>query len=136
MEIRKGVLKAFDSGTYKATVQVVGSLAVWLAGGVPFPQAASLLHNDYKLDNCQFDPGDPDRVTSIFDWDMATLGDPLTDLEVSADLDFGKIYPVGRRPQDARRIPLRQACIRLGGAFPDHPPEEMSPHGLHDSMAI
>ncbi len=32
MEIRKGVLKAFDSGTYKATVQVVGSLAVWLEG--------------------------------------------------------------------------------------------------------
>ena len=32
MEIRKGVLKGFDSGTYKATVQVAGSLAVWLEG--------------------------------------------------------------------------------------------------------
>jgi aminoglycoside phosphotransferase (APT) family kinase protein len=39
----------------------------------------SILHNDYKLDNCQFDPT-PDRVKSIFDWDMATLGDPLVDL--------------------------------------------------------
>ena len=42
----------------------------------------SVLHNDYKIDNCQFRPGDPDRVHSIFDWDMATLGEPLVDLGV------------------------------------------------------
>ena len=29
---------------------------------------------------CQFDPADPDRVQSIFDWDMTTLGEPLVDL--------------------------------------------------------
>jgi aminoglycoside phosphotransferase (APT) family kinase protein len=51
-----------------------------LAAAVPEPQRVSLLHNDLKLDNCQFDPADPDRVKSIFDWDMATLGDPLVDL--------------------------------------------------------
>ena len=38
------------------------------------------MHNDLKLDNCQFDPADPDRVRSIFDWDMTTLGEPLVDL--------------------------------------------------------
>jgi aminoglycoside phosphotransferase (APT) family kinase protein len=38
------------------------------------------VHNDLKLDNCQFDPADPDRVLSIFDWDMTTLGDPLIDV--------------------------------------------------------
>ena len=47
---------------------------------LPEPQRVSILHNDLKLDNCQFDPTDPDNVTSIFDWDMATLGDPLVDL--------------------------------------------------------
>jgi aminoglycoside phosphotransferase (APT) family kinase protein len=47
---------------------------------LPAAQRASLVHNDLKLDNCQFDPADPDRVLSIFDWDMATLGDPLVDL--------------------------------------------------------
>jgi len=30
--MRRGVVKAFDSGTYLATVQLVGSLAVWLTG--------------------------------------------------------------------------------------------------------
>ena len=58
----------------------------------------SVLHNDYKIDNCQFAVGDPDRVTSIFDWDMATIGEPLVDLGIllnywpdPADVD-------GRRP--------------------------------------
>ena len=32
MEVRKGVIKGFDSGTYRATVQVAGSLSVWLEG--------------------------------------------------------------------------------------------------------
>ena len=47
---------------------------------MPSSPRPSIVHNDYKLDNCQFEPGEPDRVTSIFDWDMATLGDPLIDL--------------------------------------------------------
>lgn len=32
LEIKRGVVKSFDSGTYKATVQVAGSLSVWLEG--------------------------------------------------------------------------------------------------------
>jgi aminoglycoside phosphotransferase (APT) family kinase protein len=51
-----------------------------LARTVPRGAGASLVHNDLKLDNCQFDPADPDRVKSIFDWDMTTLGNPLVDL--------------------------------------------------------
>jgi len=46
----------------------------------PEPQRVSLVHNDLKLDNCLFDPKDPDRVTAFFDWDMTTLGDPLIDV--------------------------------------------------------
>lgn len=51
-----------------------------LSAELPRPTRASLVHNDLKLDNCQFEPDDPDRVTSIFDWDMTTLGEPLVDL--------------------------------------------------------
>jgi hypothetical protein len=32
MEIRKGVVKGFDAVGYTATVQVAGSLSVWLEG--------------------------------------------------------------------------------------------------------
>jgi aminoglycoside phosphotransferase (APT) family kinase protein len=51
-----------------------------LERAVPAAQRASIVHNDLKLDNCAFDPAHPDRVSSIFDWDMTTLGDPLVDL--------------------------------------------------------
>ena len=32
MNVRRGTVKDFDSGTYKATVQIAGSLSVWLEG--------------------------------------------------------------------------------------------------------
>ena len=45
---------------------------------VPEPQATALLHNDFKLDNTMIDH---DGVAvAVFDWDMATLGDPLVDV--------------------------------------------------------
>jgi aminoglycoside phosphotransferase (APT) family kinase protein len=59
-------------------VKAMDQLAVWLAGRVPAPQAASLLHNDYKLDNAMVDENG--ELVAVFDWDMATLGDPLMDL--------------------------------------------------------
>jgi aminoglycoside phosphotransferase (APT) family kinase protein len=51
-----------------------------LVAQVPQAQRVSIVHNDPKLDNCQFQIADPDHVSSVFDWDMATLGDPLIDL--------------------------------------------------------
>ncbi len=47
---------------------------------VPTSPPPTVLHNDFKLDNCQFSPTDPNHVVSVFDWDMATVGDPLVDL--------------------------------------------------------
>jgi aminoglycoside phosphotransferase (APT) family kinase protein len=49
---------------------------------LPQSPKPSLLHNDFKTDNCQFRSGDPTTVASVFDWDMATLGDPLVDLGI------------------------------------------------------
>lgn len=51
-----------------------------LERSLPSSPVSAILHNDFKIDNCQFGPTAPDRVTSVFDWDMATLGDPLADL--------------------------------------------------------
>lgn len=56
------------------------TLADRLFQNTPVSPPPTVLHNDFKLDNCQFTESDPDRVISIFDWDMATVGDPLVDL--------------------------------------------------------
>lgn len=52
----------------------------WLSARCPKESARSLVHNDYKLDNVMLAVDDPGRVVAVFDWDMATLGDPLSDL--------------------------------------------------------
>ena len=68
-----------DTGRVPQMVVVADRLAATMPA---VATRVSVLHNDYKIDNCQFDPAVPDRVKSIFDWDMATLGEPLVDLGV------------------------------------------------------
>lgn len=58
----------------------VNAIYRWLAENLPQSSYHSLVHNDYKLDNTMFDAEDPSRVVAILDWDMCTLGDPLSDL--------------------------------------------------------
>jgi aminoglycoside phosphotransferase (APT) family kinase protein len=60
--------------------QLMTEVSRRLAETMPETQTHGIVHNDLKIDNCQFDPKNPDRVQSVFDWDMATLGDPLADL--------------------------------------------------------
>jgi aminoglycoside phosphotransferase (APT) family kinase protein len=45
---------------------------------LPVSGPAAVVHGDYKLDNVLVGPDD--QVKSILDWEMSTLGDPLTDL--------------------------------------------------------
>jgi aminoglycoside phosphotransferase (APT) family kinase protein len=52
----------------------------WLGQHLPSSRGAALLHNDYRLDNCLLDGGDPGQIAAVLDWDMCTQGDPLADL--------------------------------------------------------
>ncbi|QKJ20709.1 phosphotransferase family protein [Microbacterium hominis] len=58
---------------------VVAKLADELAARVPPAQRASILHGDLRLDNAILAPQSP-RILAFVDWEMAALGDPLTDL--------------------------------------------------------
>jgi aminoglycoside phosphotransferase (APT) family kinase protein len=69
-----------EARAHEDTRSRMRAIGARLERSVPAPQRASIVHNDLKLDNCAFDPAHPDRVSSIFDWDMTTLGDPLVDL--------------------------------------------------------
>ncbi|MGI9149478.1 MAG: phosphotransferase family protein, partial [Chloroflexota bacterium] len=56
------------------------ALAAWLVERLPESPPATVVHNDYKLNNVLLDPEQPARVTAVLDWEMATVGDPLSDV--------------------------------------------------------
>lgn len=51
----------------------------WFEENMPDDGGTTVVHGDYKLDNVMFAPDEP-RVIALFDWEMATIGDPLADL--------------------------------------------------------
>jgi aminoglycoside phosphotransferase (APT) family kinase protein len=52
----------------------------WLAANIPESPAATIVHGDYRLGNTMFAAQGPARLIAIFDWEMATIGDPLADV--------------------------------------------------------
>ncbi len=84
----------------------------WLREHLPGDPDATLVHNDYKLDNLMLDPSDPGQPVAVFDWDMCTLGDPLSDL--------GALLTYWVQPDDP--APLRQfATMPVDARFPARP---------------
>jgi aminoglycoside phosphotransferase (APT) family kinase protein len=55
-------------------------LTAWLAEHKPESPDATIVHGDYRLGNVMFAPDAPPRVVAIFDWELATIGDPLADV--------------------------------------------------------
>ena len=55
-------------------------LVAHLESNIPDNGAGTLVHGDFRLDNVLVDSNAGDRVTAVLDWEMSTLGDPLTDV--------------------------------------------------------
>jgi aminoglycoside phosphotransferase (APT) family kinase protein len=51
-----------------------------LLAQVPPQTDSTLVHGDFRLGNMMIDIGEPVSVAAVLDWEMSTLGDPLTDL--------------------------------------------------------
>lgn len=51
-----------------------------LRNAIPESPPPTIVHGDYRLGNMILDRDDPGRVIAILDWEMCTLGDPLSDL--------------------------------------------------------
>ena len=54
----------------------------WLSERIPseLENRATIVHNDFKLDNLMLDAEDPAKIVAVLDWEMCTVGDPLIDL--------------------------------------------------------
>jgi aminoglycoside phosphotransferase (APT) family kinase protein len=61
-------------------VPEVEQVGAWLAANMPESPPATIVHGDFRLGNTMVAPTLPARIVAIFDWEMATIGDPLADL--------------------------------------------------------
>lgn len=58
----------------------VEQISAWMRQHMPAASEAALIHNDYKYDNLVLDPSDITKIVGVLDWEMSTIGDPLSDL--------------------------------------------------------
>ena len=54
-------------------------LIEWLNRNIPAEDETTIAHGDYRMENLIFHPVEP-RVVAVLDWELSTLGHPLSDL--------------------------------------------------------
>jgi|ERR1700691_5481119 aminoglycoside phosphotransferase (APT) family kinase protein len=88
----------------------VDRISPWLLARMPATHESALLHNDYKYDNLVLDPIDVTKIVGVLDWEMCTIGDPLTDL--------GTTLAYWADPQDPEEFrEIRSAPTTLPGTL-------------------
>jgi aminoglycoside phosphotransferase (APT) family kinase protein len=60
-------------------LEVLAATVERLTSTLPEQSAPAIVHGDYRLTNVMYTPA-IDRIAAVVDWEMATLGDPLTDV--------------------------------------------------------
>ena len=75
-----------------------------LESQIPQSQRVAILHNDYKLDNTMVDADG--ALVAVFDWDMATLGDPL--------VDVGTLLAYWAQPDDPTYLVFGSHAVAIG----------------------
>lgn len=89
-------------------VQDMETASAALSSAIPEPQRVAVLHNDYKLDNTMID--DHGDLVAVFDWDMATLGDPL--------VDVGTLLAYWAQPDDPTYLVFGANAVAIGEVMP------------------
>jgi aminoglycoside phosphotransferase (APT) family kinase protein len=77
-QVRGWTERYYGSQTHDITE--VERISAWMKEKMPRSSDATLVHNDYKYDNIVLDSDDLTKIAGVLDWEMATIGDPLTDL--------------------------------------------------------
>ena len=102
-------------------IEAMENLIDWLPRNMPDDSETTIVHGDYRMQNLILHPAEP-RVLAIVDWELGTLGNPLSDLAYNSlpyhikDTNHGDIIDLD---YDALGIPsestfLAAYCRRTG----------------------
>lgn len=69
------------------TIQSMNRLMEWLPQHLPKDEATTVVHGDFRLDNLIYDHNS-DEVLATLDWELSTLGNPLSDVAYMCLLHF------------------------------------------------
>ncbi len=89
-------------------VAAMGQVSKLLTERIPQRQRVVILHNDFKLDNTMI--GDDGSLVAVFDWDMATRGDPL--------VDAGTLLAYWAQPDDPTYLVFGANAVAIGEVLP------------------
>lgn len=101
-------------------------LIQWIIDNRPVSQPATFIHYDFHMKNILFSKDDLSQISGVLDWEMSTVGDPLTDLASAlvlwiegSDPEFLKaqksVKPITMRPGFMKRREFIEAYGKQSG---------------------
>jgi aminoglycoside phosphotransferase (APT) family kinase protein len=100
------------------TIANMDFISAWLYENQPLEVGSSIVHNDFKYDNLVLNKDDFSKITSVLDWEMATIGDPFMDLGTTLgywvdknDLPELKLFQLSATTLDGN--PTREGILEL-----------------------
>jgi aminoglycoside phosphotransferase (APT) family kinase protein len=111
----------------------IDELREGLAAAIPPDAPGTVVHGDYRLDNVLVTPAD--RIGAVVDWEMATLGDPLTDVALLLTYQriaaFGVAAGVSTAPR-AAGYPTRAETVQR---YAQRTGRDLGHLGFHEALA-
>ena len=88
-------------------VAAVDEVGAWLRDNLPESGPATIVHGDYRLGNVMYSGN---RLSAIFDWELATIGDPLADV--------GYLLATWAEAEDPQSATLSLSAVTRQPGFP------------------
>ncbi len=110
-------------GAYTRPIPDLLTVGEWLREHLPESPPATIVHGDFRIDNCMYSAEPPARVIGVLDWEMATIGDPLADLGYLLSYWRNQGEPPASFPRDMGYItvlpgfPTRREVIEMYSEF-------------------
>lgn len=108
----------------------IDELYALLAASPPDGTPPTIVHGDYRLDNVLI--GADDKVAAVVDWEMATVGDPLTD--VGLLVVYQRIGDLGSGPMGSA-APGYPSEAEMLGKYAEFSGRDLSDLGFYIALA-